>query len=483
MSTVSDSPAHTVGAEQNAALLHRGLGVGSIVFMVVAAVAPLGATCAVIPLVFALSGNSVAPSYFLAAGLILWLFAVGFTLMSRYVQNAGAFYSYVQAGLGKVAGAGTATLALVTYMVLLVGLYAVLSVQAASVIHTYLDVTVKWWVVMAALALIIGFLGYRDIEVSAKVLGVALVLEALIVLVMDFAIIGHGGASGLSAAPLNPTRMLDGKPGLGLIFAFFCFVGFEATAVFRSEAKEPNKTIPKATYLAVGIIGVLYAFTSWAMSMGTGAGNAAAVAAASPSNMAQNLMGRYVSSSMQDVMQTLLVTSLFACALSFHNVVTRYQFNLANGGVLPAPLATVHPKHRAPSRSSITVSVISGAILIALTVAGLDPITQIYTWFSAGATLGVIVLMVVTSVAVVVFHQRGKDDDPLWNSTIAPVLALAGLGVVLYLVVDNFALLVGGRTAADIICAALVGCWLLGAAFASLTRLRRPQAYAAMLNN
>jgi amino acid transporter len=85
--------------------------------MVVAAVAPLGAACAVIPLVFALGGNASAPLYFLGAVVVLYLFAVGFTLMSRHVRNAGAFYSYVQAGLGKVPGAGTASLALASYVV------------------------------------------------------------------------------------------------------------------------------------------------------------------------------------------------------------------------------------------------------------------------------------------------------------------------------------------------------------------------------
>src|SRR5437879_228677 len=101
-----DSQTSTHETPAKYALLHRGLGVPQIVFMVVAAVAPLGATCAVIPLIFALSGNSAAPLYFVAASILLGLFAVGFTLMSRYVQHAGAFYSYVQAGLGKVAGAG-----------------------------------------------------------------------------------------------------------------------------------------------------------------------------------------------------------------------------------------------------------------------------------------------------------------------------------------------------------------------------------------
>ena len=53
---------------------------------------------------------------------------------------------------------------------------------------------------------------------------------------------------------------------------------------------------------------------------------------------------RYAGSFVEDAVIVLLVTSLFACCLSFHNVVARYQFNLANGRVLPAYIAEVHPR-------------------------------------------------------------------------------------------------------------------------------------------
>ncbi len=287
MSATRDPQVSASSQGDKAALLHRGLGVGSIVFMVVAAVAPLGAACAVIPLVFALGGNASAPLYFVAAAIVLYVFAVGFTLMSRHVKNAGAFYSYVQAGLGKIPGAGTASLALASYVILLIALYALLGVAAAAALDQYLGLSVSWWVCSFSFLVIISLLGYRDIEVSAKVLGVALVLEALVVLIVDFAVFVKGGDNGLSAAPLNPSHLFDGAPGLGLMFAFFAFVGFEATAVFRSEAKDPERTIPRATYIAVAIIGGLYALTSFAVANGLGVARAAAVAGADPSTVMQ----------------------------------------------------------------------------------------------------------------------------------------------------------------------------------------------------
>lgn len=471
------------GPADRAALLHRGLGVGSIVFMVVAAVAPLGAACAVIPLVFALSGNPTAPLYFIGAAAVLGVFAVGFTLMSRHVRNAGAFYSYVQAGLGKVAGAGTASLALASYVVLLIALYALLGASAAAALDQYLGVEVAWWLCSFAFLAIISLLGYRDIEVSAKVLGVALVLEALVVLVVDLAVLLRGGNDGISAEPLNPSHLLDGAPGLGLMFAFFAFVGFEATAVFRSEAKDPERTIPRATYVAIAIIGSLYAFTSFAMANGLGADQAATAAGADPASVMQGLAQRYAGSFVEDAVILLLVTSVFACCLSFHNVVSRYQFNLANGRVLPAALGEVHPTHRAPSRSSVVVTGLSATILAVLTAAGLEPVLEIYTWLSGAATLGILLLMLLTSVAVVAFHQRGNGSDPLWNSVIAPILAFVALAFVTYKVLDSLDLLVGGQTAANWVCIGLAASFAVGAGTTALARMTSPELYDEILED
>lgn len=458
---------------EKAAALHRGLGVVSIVFMVVAAVAPLGATTVVLPTVFAMSGNASAPVYFIGATVLLCVFSVGFTLMGRHVKDAGAFYTYVQAGLGKFAGAGAATLALISYLALLIALYSYLGVAASAALDSYLGLSVSWWLLSFAGAAIVGLLGYRDVDLSAKVLGVVLVLELILILTIDLAIVFQGGHDGLTLAPLNPSHALDGAPGLGLIFAFFAFTGFEATAVFRSEADEPDRTIPRATYLAVFLMGALYGFTAWAQAVGVGSDQVAAVAGADPANLMINLSSGYVGATFQDAVQILLVTSIFACALSFHNVVARYQFSLANGGLLPEALGRVHPRHRAPSRSSLTVSLVGGMILAATMIGGLDPVTQVYTWFSGSATLGIIVLMAVTSFAVIVFHWRNDSDDPVWNATIAPVIAMFGLAAVVVMVVANLPLLVGSQAAAVAVCAAIVGCLVAGMVVGAVAERRR----------
>jgi amino acid transporter len=59
--------------------------------------------------------------------------------------------------------------------------------------------------------------------------------------------------------------VVSGSLGTAIMFAIASFIGFEATAVFRDEARDPERTIPRATYLALILIGVFYTLSSWAV--------------------------------------------------------------------------------------------------------------------------------------------------------------------------------------------------------------------------
>lgn len=75
---------------------------------------------------------------------------------------------------------------------------------------------------------------------SAKILSVAMVLEVAIVMVFNVAVVLRGGgATGYSAAPINPANLSHGDFGIALLFAIMIFLGFEATALFRDEVRTP----------------------------------------------------------------------------------------------------------------------------------------------------------------------------------------------------------------------------------------------------
>ncbi|MEP7089969.1 MAG: APC family permease [Nocardioidaceae bacterium] len=424
------------------------LGTGAIVFMVMAAAAPLTVIGGNVPLSVAVGNGVGAPVGFIIAAVVLLLFAVGFVTMTPFVKEAGAFFSYVTVGLGSRAGLGTAFVALVAYTAIQVGIYGYMG-WAANDLVTYLGgPEISWWVYSFVTVGIVAVLGYRHIELSSKVLGVALALEISIMVALDVAIFVRGGADGPVLSTFAPSNVFDPGIGVAVLFALTGFIGFEATAVFRDEARDPERTIPRATYLAVTIIGVFYAISSWALVTDAGAARAVAVAQRTldgTGNMMLDAAASNLGTGLRNVMNILLITSLFACVLSFHNVIARYQFNLSNKGVFPSRLGEMNPRHGAPSFSSVIQTVSATLLLVVFVVVGLDPLVGVFGSMAGVATVGMVLLMTLTSVAALVFFARRPElsDSRRLATRIIPAVAVVGLLASLWLVISNFDLVTG----------------------------------------
>jgi amino acid transporter len=208
------------------------------------------------------------------------------------------------------------------------------------------------------------------------------------------------------------------------------------------------------------IIGAFYAITVWAFVVAIGPDQVTAVAQqtlAGNGNMLLDTAGTMLGTVGRDVVNVLLLTSLFACVLSFHNVIARYQFVLAGKGLLPARLAKVHDDHDAPSFSSVVQTVTAAVIVAVLAVLGIDPLVVVFGSMAGIATVGMVVLMLTTSIAVLVFFLRNGDRAAgrLWTTRIAPTLAVLGLLGSLWLVLSNFTLVTGGSATLSTILAAI----------------------------
>ncbi|MBO1901344.1 APC family permease [Leucobacter weissii] len=443
MPTTPASPAATPGTR-----LTGNLGTGSIAFMVIAAAAPLTVIGGNAPLAIGQGNGAGAPVGFLIASIVLLLFSVGFVAMTPYVKEAGAFFSYVTMGIGSRLGMGTAYVALVAYTAIQAGIYGYMGWAVMDLVRFYGGPEIHWSVFAVGALLIVGLLGYRHIELSSKVLGIALVLELLVMMVVNVAVIANGGPEGRSLESFDPQVFLTAGIGVAVLFALTGFIGFESTAIYRDEARTPSRTIPRATYLAVGIIGVFYTLSVWVLVIAAGPGSVVAVAQETlfgSKNMLLDTAGQYAGSFMRDLMQILLITSLFACVLSFHNIVARYQFALARIGSLPAVLGRVHPEHRSPARSSFVQSLTAAVLVLIFVVIGLDPLVEVFGYMAGVATVGMVLMMLLTTIAVVVFFSRHPNlrRNP-WTTLVLPSAAILALTAAAWLVLANFTMVTGG---------------------------------------
>lgn len=451
---ISTSSLSTKNPPEERSRLSGNLGAGGITFMVIAAAAPLTVIGGNAPLGIGQGNGAGAPVGFLLASLVLLLFAVGFVAMTPYVKEAGAFFSYVTMGLGSRLGMGTAYVALIAYTAIQAGIYGYMGWAMMDLVRFYGGPEIHWSFFAIGSLIIVGILGYRHIDLSSKVLGIALILELLVMMVVNVAVLINGGPEGRSLASFEPEVFLTGGIGVAILFALTGFIGFESTAIYRDEARNPGKTIPRATYLAVGIIGVFYTLSVWVLVVAAGPSNVTEVAQETlfgTKNMLLDTAGAFAGSFTRDLMQILLVTSLFACVLSFHNIIARYQFALAGIGSMPAPLGKVHQKHKSPARSSLVQSVTAMILVIIFVIIGLDPLVEVFGYMAGVATIGMVSMMLLTTLAVVFFFSRNRSvRKNNWTTLVVPSIAILALAVAAWLVLSNFTMITSGSLGVSI---------------------------------
>lgn len=457
--------------------LRGSIGVAGIVFLVVAAASPLTTIAGSLPVMIALGNGAGAPLTYLVAALVLLVFSVGYAAMSSAVTDTGAFYAYVTKGLGSDVGVGAAGLAIFAYATIQAGVYGLAANTIQGLVVSYSGPDLPWWVWAFVLMALVGIVGYRNIDVGAKVLGVLLVLEVVAIIALSVAVFAKGGAHGVDFTSFTPGTFFSGSPGIAMMFAIGSFVGFEATAIYSEEAKNPKRTVPVATYSAIIVIGVLYAVGSWAVVIAFGSDEVSAAAAEDTANLTFNATAQYLAPWAASVMAVMLVTSLFATLLAFHSAISRYLFALARRGYAPQALAAVHDKHGSPHVGSL-VQTASAVVLVGIfALVGADPILQLFTWMAGIAIVAILALMVLTSFAIIAFFHRSSVDDRLWHTRVAPILGSLGLIAITVLVIQNFDTLMGGSwTVAIAFLAAAAFVFVGGIVAGRIVHVRRARA-------
>ncbi len=473
--------AYSSGHHAVSQLRRRRLGVIHLVFFTVAASAPLTVLGGGVTTAFAVTGLPAMSLAFLLLAATLAIFAVGYAAMSRHVANAGAFYSYLSQGLGRVAGVSGAFVALIAYNAIQIGLYGLFGAVTADVAATTFGVDLAWWIWALMALAVVAALGVLRVDLNARILAVLLVLECVAVVLYDVGAFGAPADGTISTDAFDPGLLF--LPGVGAIFAFgiACFIGFESSAIYSEECRDPQRTVGRATFVAVAFTGLFYAVSAWAMTVNVGTEALQAAAAENGPGLVFGVLAEQWGPLVADLASVLFLSSVFAALLSFHNGVSRYFFALGRERVLPGVLDTVGTRSGGPVAGSLLQSVIAAAVLMLFVVSGADPVLDLFTWFSGVAALGVVLLMTATSASVIGYFRRmPAGSASAWQTTVAPALACLLLGSLVVLLIANFDALLGTDPSSPLrwilpalVLLAAVG----GAVWALVLRSSRPQIY------
>jgi amino acid transporter len=193
-------------------------------------------------------------------------------------------------------------------------------------------------------------------------------------------------------------------------------------------------------------MGILYLLTTWAMSVAVGADNVVGRAQSDGPDMIFNVAGKeggLGASFIPDLGHVLLLTSVFAAMVSYHNSVARYSFALGREGVLPRIVGHTRPRTGAPLVASIIQSVVAVIVIGLFAYEGWDPLLKLFFWLGTNGGFGILVLLVGTSLSVIKFFARDSRGESIWARVFAPIIATIALGYMLYVTTKNYNLLIG----------------------------------------
>ncbi|MCX6432302.1 MAG: amino acid permease, partial [Actinobacteria bacterium] len=184
-----------------------------------------------------------------------------------------------------------------------------------------------------------------------------------------------------------------------------------------------------------------------------------------------------------NVMLILVVTSFFACLISFHNATSRYLFSLGREGLPPRSLGTVN-KHGAPLRASVLLLVVAAVVVIITAVTGTDPYFGMAIWAYSIGVAGLVLVQALAAFAVVGYFRKDRRGHSTLRVIVAPLLGAIGLSIAWVVIVQNFNVLSGKEGLANL--------WMilpgpvlftLGLIWAVAMKRTQPDKYEALLTD
>ncbi|MGH7758801.1 MAG: APC family permease [Candidatus Dormibacteria bacterium] len=381
--------------------------------------APVGGV-SFLPALMAGIVGAAGPLSFLAAMVAMLFVAYAFVTFTRAFNSAGSVYAFNGRSLGPAYGFISVWLLLGVYIAYAAAVYAsnanalrVLATDASLRVDPGLFTWVSGhWVVLAVLlwALTIG-LAYRSIRLSSTVILIAEGLALVLVALVAAAVIVHGGYRGhsLSATPFTPGGLGVATIGLGVVFAFTGFSGFEVAATLGEEASLPRRVVPAAMVGALLFSGGVYTLMAWVETVAFRS-PAVLAAAADHGVPLVTVAQAYVSPAMGSLILVAALVSGFGAQLACVNGATRLLYAMGRDHLGPHGLTRVSSRHQSPVGALGVVAVLS--LVAFLPLIGGDPLSAFFDLATYGADL-IIVAYLLTVIAALAWSIRSGRRHPL----------------------------------------------------------------------
>lgn len=391
-------------------LARNSVRLPEVLFIAIATMAPGVGTAFSLPAGAQFAGSALPGS--VLVGLLGCLFvSVAIAELAERIPSAGGMATYIgrafHGGLGFLSGWGYALI-----YVLALGYLALLSGDLlGSSMPSVFGWTYGGWAVVGVLLTIattfaMQFYGIRFGARTGLVLGA---IEIVVVLMLSIWMIGAAGERNtLAVFYSNASPGTGNSTGVGIfagsIFAFLAFIGFDAAAPLGEEAINPRKTVKQAVIGSTILVGLFYAFATYASVVYFGPEKFAKFQDFGDGNpwgaMAEQLWGL----SGRFILLIAFLNSSIACSNGCATALTRTMWAMGRSGTLPRALAITHPRHKSPV---VAIYIAMGiAVLLCLGFGLKFGAVGGYTWIGTAQGIGILPIYALVAIACPVYMWR-----------------------------------------------------------------------------
>ncbi len=360
-------------------------------------------------LVAAALGSAAAVGYAICAALVVLIFLCFAEVGSR-VHDSGGAYAYVERAFGPFAGFIAANL-------MWFGVGACVDAALADVLVSTLATAAP---VLAqplprALALIALFAFMAGVNITGVKTGARLVVALTVLKLLPLLLLLVVGIPHIAWSLVIPSSMPSASTlGRGVLLLMFAFIGGESSLSASGELRNPSRTVPLGLLMGVATVVSIY-FGLQLVAEGVLGADLPQQTTTPLAAAAAQLMGPWGRS----LLLGAVSLSIFGAINGDLLVSPRCLYAAAKDGLLPAPLAKVHPRFQTP----YVAILVFAAIACALAVLGaFKPLAIL-------GTASVLLVDVFVCLAVLRLRQRGVQtaDAPfvIPGGPLVPILGAA----------------------------------------------------------
>ena len=389
--------------------LRRSLGFMDLLLITIGTV--IGSGIYLVPsVVLRQTGGNTALAFtvWAVAGVLSLLGALTYAELGAMKPEAGGLYAYLRDAFGPLPAFlyGWAS-----FLVIASGSIAALAVAFANYLTPLLPFRVPGAVISVLVIVIVAALNVRGTRGSATVQNWTTTAKfgVLLILSLVLALRGTGGAAAAATPAPVPNVSFAAGIGAAMIAVLWAYEGWQYVTFSAGEAKDPQRTFPRAISIATFLLIVLYLVANLGYVRALGPN-----AAANSQRIAADAIGTILGPVAGVVVTTLILVSIFSALNGLVLTAPRMYYAMARDGVFFQRLATVHPRFATPAFAIITLTAWAALLAASGTFTQLLTYAVFTGWiFYALGALAVMALRRSAPNAVRPFRVPGYPVTPL----------------------------------------------------------------------